>query len=247
MIRLHGFAVSNYFNMVRMALLEKGAEFSIETAYPSQEASYLGRSPLGKVPCLETDAGFLSETSVILDYIEETFPEPHFYPSDAFARAQVRQAIKMMELYVELPARRLYPGVFFGATNAESTVTEVEPLLRKGMAGLASVLKCSPFLMGNTLGHADFFCRFHVSAGERGRAQGVELGSGCRSTGSEGQPGATERPQIRAVGQRRDEIVDGCFPAAHGRQALVGTRQQKSSPGRNSRRARAIRGRVSYR
>ena len=29
MLKLHGFAVSNYFNMVRMALMEKGAPFEI--------------------------------------------------------------------------------------------------------------------------------------------------------------------------------------------------------------------------
>ena len=66
MLKLHGFAVSNYFNMVRMALMEKGAPFEIVETYPSQESTYLARSPLGKVPCLETGHGFLSETSVML-------------------------------------------------------------------------------------------------------------------------------------------------------------------------------------
>jgi glutathione S-transferase len=160
MIRLHGFAVSNYFNMVRVALIEKGAEFSIETRYPSQEPAYLERSPVGKVPCLETDSGFLSETAVILDYIEETLPEPRFYPVDPFARARVRQAMRIMELYVELPARRLYPGVFFGGDNAQPTIAEVEAVLRRGMAGLAKMLKCSPFVMGEMLTHADFFAAF---------------------------------------------------------------------------------------
>ena len=131
MLKLHGFAVSNYFNMVRMALMEKGAPFEIVETYPSQESTYLARSPLGKVPCLETGHGFLSETSVMLDYIEDVAPTPAFYPADPFKRAQVRQAIAMMELYIELPARRLYPGVFFGGSNSEATVAEVEPVLRK--------------------------------------------------------------------------------------------------------------------
>jgi len=157
MLRLHGFAVSNYFNMVRMALIEKGAAFELVEVYPSQDAGFLSRSPLGKVPCLETAHGFISETSVMLDYIEEVLPQPAFYPADAFQRAQVRQAIKMMELYVELPARRLYPGVFFGGSNAGSTVAEVEPVLRKGMAGLALLLRCKPYLMGEQMTHADFF------------------------------------------------------------------------------------------
>ena len=163
MLKLHGFAVSNYFNMVRMAFMEKGAPFEIVETYPSQESAYLARSPLGKVPCLETGHGFLSETSVMLDYIEDVVPTPAFYPADPFRRAQVRQAIAMMELYIELPARRLYPGVFFGGSNSEATVAEVEPVLRKGMAGLKALLKCSPFVMGEQMTHADFFATFTFS------------------------------------------------------------------------------------
>ena len=163
MLKLHGFAVSNYFNMVRMALMEKGAPFEIIETYPSQDAAHLARSPVGKVPCLETAHGFLSETSVMLDYIEDVLPTPAFYPADPFRRAQVRQAIAMMELYVELPARRLYPGVFFGGSNSEATVAEVEPVLRKGMAGLKALLKCSPFVMGEQMTHADFFATFTFS------------------------------------------------------------------------------------
>lgn len=96
----------------------------------------------------------------MLDYIEEVLPTPAFYPADPFRRAQVRQAIAMMELYIELPARRLYPGVFFGGSNSEATVAEVEPVLRKGMAGLKALLQCSPFVMGEQMTHADFFATF---------------------------------------------------------------------------------------
>jgi glutathione S-transferase len=177
MLRLHGFAVSNYYNMVRMALIEKGAAFELVEVYPSQDASFLARSPLGKVPCLETPHGFISETSVMLDYIEDVLPQPAFYPGDAFQRAQVRQAIKMMELYVELPARRLYPGVFFGGSNPETTVAEVEPVLRKGMAGLATLLRCEPFLMGGQMTHADFFAvhTFSLASGVAQKVYGWDL------------------------------------------------------------------------
>jgi glutathione S-transferase len=160
MLKVYGFAVSNYYNMVRMALLEKGAPFDVVKHYPSQEADYLARSPVGKTPCLETERGFISETSVMLEYIEETQPGRRLLPEDAFERARVRQAVKMLELYVELPARRLYPGVFFGGSNAEHTIKEVEPVLRKGMAGLARVLRCGTWLMGEQLTLADCFATF---------------------------------------------------------------------------------------
>ena len=114
MLRLHGFAVSNYFNMVKLALLEKGIPFEINTVRGSQTPEFLAISPRGKVPCLETGQGFISETNVILEYLEETQGGKPLLPSDPYARAQVRALTKEIELYIELPARSCYPEVFFG-------------------------------------------------------------------------------------------------------------------------------------
>ena len=160
MLSVHGFAVSNYHNMVRMALMEKGVDFRIVEAFPSQDDLFLGRSPMGKVPLLETPQGFLAETSVILEYIEDTVPGPRLLPQDPFERARVRQAMKMIELYIELPARRLLPGVLMGGENPAQTVTEVEPALRKGVAALGRILDCGPFVMGSDLSLADVIAAF---------------------------------------------------------------------------------------
>jgi glutathione S-transferase len=71
MLRLHGFAVSNYYNMVHLALLEKGLAFDTVTVYGCQDEAFLAISPRGKVPVLQTEHGYISETSAILDYLEE--------------------------------------------------------------------------------------------------------------------------------------------------------------------------------
>jgi glutathione S-transferase len=60
MLRLHGAPISNYYNMVKSTLLEKGVEFEEVMAPPSQEPGYLNRSPMGKIPCIETERGFLA-------------------------------------------------------------------------------------------------------------------------------------------------------------------------------------------
>ena len=72
MLKLHGFAVSNFYNMIQHTLLEKGIEFEEVMAVPSQDNEFLEKSPMGKIPCLETPQGFLAETDVILDYLEKT-------------------------------------------------------------------------------------------------------------------------------------------------------------------------------
>ena len=94
MLKLYGFPLSNYYNMVKIALIEKGVSFKEVDFHPSQDSDYLSKSPMGKVPCIETDDGFLSETDVILNYLEDTYPEPAFLPKDAFARAKVRDLMK---------------------------------------------------------------------------------------------------------------------------------------------------------
>jgi glutathione S-transferase len=66
MLTLYGFDVSNYFNMIKLALSIKGLEYETVTVYPNQSEDYLTKSPMGKVPALETDQGILTETNVIL-------------------------------------------------------------------------------------------------------------------------------------------------------------------------------------
>ena len=100
MIKLYGFTISNYFNMVKMALLEKGIEFEFIDTRPSQDESFLKLSPMGKVPCIETDNGYISEASVILEYLEDLGAGPSLMPSNPFERAKIRELIKEMELYL---------------------------------------------------------------------------------------------------------------------------------------------------
>jgi glutathione S-transferase len=167
MIKLYGFPISNYYNMVKMALLEKGMEFEEVIVKPSQEDIYLGKSPMGKVPCIETDQGFLTETSVIIDYLDEVGSGPSFYPADAFAKAKVRELITYLELYIELPARRLYGDVFFGKPASDEEKETVRKQLEKGFASLRRIAKYSPFIAGNELTYADMYFYFSVSLATR--------------------------------------------------------------------------------
>lgn len=162
MIKLYGFAVSNYYNMVKMTLLEKGMEFEEITVRPNQEAEYLARSPMGKVPCLETDQGFLTETEVIMDYLDSLGLGPSFYPADAFEKAKVRELMRYLELYIELPARRLYGDVFFGRPASDTEKESVRKDLRKGFAALAKLAKFGPYLAGDEMTYADFYFLFSV-------------------------------------------------------------------------------------
>jgi glutathione S-transferase len=162
-LKLYGFAVSNYFNMVKIALIEKGVEFEIVETTPSQESDYLGKSPMGKVPCLETPEGFLSETSVILEYIEDSQAGPSFYPADPFEKAKVRELMKELEIYIELPARTCFAEAFFGGSVTDEVKAKAKADLAKGVACLKRNGKFSPFVAGETLTYADFMFMYSLN------------------------------------------------------------------------------------
>ena len=62
MITLCGFPVSNYYNKVKMAMLEKGVPFTEEHVMTgSKDEAVLSVSPLGKVPFIKTPQGGLSK------------------------------------------------------------------------------------------------------------------------------------------------------------------------------------------
>ena len=61
-IKLHGMTYSNYYNMVKAIMIEKEMDFEEVHVLPNQESEFLLKSPMGKVPFLETEDGLLSET-----------------------------------------------------------------------------------------------------------------------------------------------------------------------------------------
>jgi len=161
-ITLCGFAVSNYYNKVKLSLLEKGVPFAEALVFTSQKEEMLAESPMGKVPFLRTSKGVLSESQVLTEFIEDSWPEPPLYPRDAFERAKCRELIEHLELHVELPARRLYAEAFFGGTVSEETKKEVATLLEKGLKSLARLARFAPFIGGDSFTHADCAAWVHL-------------------------------------------------------------------------------------
>ena len=167
MLKLYGHAVSNYYNVAKLAMLEKGVAFEEVAIAGTKDDEYMKKSPVGKMPCLETDQGFITETNVIIEYIDEAFDGPSFFPTDPFARAKVRELMKYMELYIELPARRLHQEAFFGGKVADQEKTDVKELLEKGFAGVNALAVYDPYMCGKDLTYADFYSQFTLGLATR--------------------------------------------------------------------------------
>lgn len=161
-IKLHGMTYSNYYNMVKAIMIEKGMDFEEVHVLPNHESDFLLKSPMGKVPCLQTEEGFLSETGVMIDYVDSLKIGPSLYPDNLFACAKVKELIRHLELYIELPARRLYGDVFFGNPATDELKGQVKLQLEKGFASLQHLASFGPYLSGKELSYADFYYRFSV-------------------------------------------------------------------------------------
>jgi len=166
-IALHGYAVSNYFNAARAALIEAGVAFSVVPTRASGDEAFLAQSAMGKIPFLRTPQGCIAETVAILEYIEDALGGDPLYPADPFARARVRQVINVVQVYVEVPLRGLFPGVFMGGVNAPEAIAGTRSVVERAMRALGRLVTLSPFLMGEAITHADLFAYYALDVGER--------------------------------------------------------------------------------
>ena len=162
MITLCGFSVSNYYNKVKLALLEKGIPFNEELVMTgSKDEAVLGATPLGKVPFLRTEQGTLCESQVMVDYLEAAYPAVPLLPADPFAAAKVRELTVFIELHLELVARELYAQAFFGGSVAQEVQDRVRKQLTKSITAFKRLAKFGPYVAGDSFTIAD--CAAYVS------------------------------------------------------------------------------------
>ena len=174
MIVLCGFPISNYYNKVKLALLEKGIAFSEEgVGTGSTDPAVLAASPLAKIPFIRTDARHRCARARRSSNTSRTrYPEPALLPADPFAAAKVRELVTFIDLHVELVARELYPKAFFGGTISDGNAERVRKLLVGNIAALKQLARFAPYIAGPRV-HAG---RLRRLADAAGRVDGDQAG-----------------------------------------------------------------------
>lgn len=212
MLTLCGFAASNYYNKVRLALLEKGVGFEEELAWIGE--TDMAASPLGKVPYLKTDAGMLCESSAINEYIEAAFPQVPLLPADPFAAAKVRELVIFLELHLELVARNLYPEAFFGGKVSDGLKEKTLKQLEKNIEGFAALARFdSPFIAGDAFTIADCAAIVHlpVVSGACRQIYGRDLLADRLPAVRDYLKRMGARPQVQAVNAERKRNTEQMF------------------------------------
>ena len=196
MITLHGFSVSNYYNKVKLALLEKGVPFTeAVTKTGRRDEEVLACSPLGKIPYIVTEHGALSESQAILDYLEAAYPNPPLLPADPWQAAKVRELTTYLELHVELVARELYGKAFFGGEISEANADRIRKRLDTHIAAFKRLVKFDPYLAGATFTQAD--CAAWVSLPLVSMATKAIYGTDLLA-----QAGIDWKPYVKRIGER---------------------------------------------
>lgn len=196
MITLCGFALSNYYNKVKLALIEKGLPFEEELVMTgSTDEAVLGASPLGKIPFIRTPQGSLCESQVIIDWLEAAYPTPALMPADAFAAAKVRELCAFLDMHIELVGRELYGQAYFGRTCPPETQERVRKQLTKNAAALKRLVKFSPFVAGESFTLAD--CSAYAALPAVGNASKAVLGEDLLATA-----GIDWKPYVKLLGER---------------------------------------------
>jgi glutathione S-transferase len=196
MLTLHGSPISNYYNKVKLALLEKNIPFTEEFVPTKRtDEAVLGSSPLAKIPFISTPQGGLCESQAILEYLEAAYPNPPLLPADPYEAAKVRELITFIDLHIELVARELYAQAFFGGTVSESSQARVRKQLEKNIAGFKRLVKFAPYVAGEVFTQAD--CAAFASLPLVGMATKSVYGEDLLLAA-----GVEYKPYIKFIGER---------------------------------------------
>ena len=124
-MKLHNRDNSPYATRVRIQLRHKQLPIEIcEPAESYRTPEFRAVFPLGKIPLLELDDGrMLAESTVIMDYLEDVFPEPSMRFEDPYLRAVDGMYSRWADTHM---APALFPlfqlfGIFVVPYNFHST------------------------------------------------------------------------------------------------------------------------------
>ncbi|CAM2068657.1 Glutathione S-transferase family protein [Sulfidibacter corallicola] len=205
-LKLYGVFASSYYNFAKLALLEKNMPFEEVPQHPNEKTSgFLAMSPVGKIPCMETEAGVLSESLAIVAYAEAQQPNPALFPQEPMVAGRAMQIHQFLTHYVNGAAGSLVPTGFFGAPEDQAVTDAGFTQVNEGVQYLAQVCVFDPYIAGKHLSHADLIALVSLDLVEKlaelyDRPNPLDALSGWRNL----RPVLMERPHIKASIEGRD-------------------------------------------
>lgn len=173
MLKLYSMDFNSAGQRVRTALHLKGVPFDYVSVKEIGWDAYRAINPQGLMPTLDVDGELFAQSTAILEFIEETWPDPPLLPADAVARGRVRAfaqhvACDMHPLHVSRVRNYLMDA--FGASEAQ-THDWYRHWVSVGLAALEEILRRRPreseFCFGDRPTLADLYLVPEVMNGRR--------------------------------------------------------------------------------
>jgi RNA polymerase-associated protein len=143
-LTLYDAARCPYCARVRILCHEKGIDYEpVAVDLNDRPAWIYEKNPLGRVPVLEEDTFLLPESAVIMEYLEERYPEPPLWPLDAAERSLARVVVFRFD--------RL-SSPYYAVRRGDE---DARPRLDRALGELDALLTAQPFLTGREYGLAD--------------------------------------------------------------------------------------------
>lgn len=165
--------LSPYAQKVKLALREKGIPFEVHTpGFGSEQeaAEFSAISPRREVPVLVHAGQTYFESSLILAYIEETWPTPALLPTDPTSRAKARIIENVLDTHFEANTWGLGEVHIFGRADTElaATLTQyAKDQIEGWFAWLEEQLAGEDWFNGATYGYADLCVAPHLNSAGR--------------------------------------------------------------------------------
>jgi maleylacetoacetate isomerase len=147
---LHSYWRSSCSYRVRIALAFKGIPYEYRAvnllAGEQLTDAYRAVNPMAELPALEIDGAVLTQSTAIVEYLEETRPSPALLPADPVARAHVRAVCSLisndMQPVQNLRVLKRVAGLFEdAATGAAARDAWAKAVVSSGLEGLEALLR----------------------------------------------------------------------------------------------------------
>ena len=163
MIKLYDFALSPRVRKVRIVLPEKGLRYekvNVDLFKGEQKKpEYLAINPYGKVPALQDNGTTVYESTIIMEYLNDKYPNPPLLPADPGQRARARVLMHYgdnpYESAVSTLAGELLIKPMQGGTTDQAVVAKAREDLNACFARLEKEVGNNDYLLGSAFTLAD--------------------------------------------------------------------------------------------
>ena len=157
MLKVVSATPSPFARKVRVALIEKGVPFELVTDVPwNNDTVVRDFNPLEKLPILITERdGIVCDSTLIIDYLEATYPEPALLPRDPKQRLAAKSIEVLQNGICDAVVLTFFERARPKEAQSAQWLARQRRKIERGTAALASQLGSKDYFVGDAFTLAD--------------------------------------------------------------------------------------------